>query len=364
VGLERASAGTFDRRRVLALGSAAALGAALSGCRAAATVNAVLARQGLRGLGDARGVGIGAAVQAGYLARDADYAALIAREFSMVVPENDMKFGLVHPEPGRFAFGNADAIVDVARANAMQVRGHTLVWHRQVPPWVTAELGRERLLGVLGDHVAAVVGRYRGRVVAWDVVNEAIDDGGGLRASVWSRGIGPDYLEHAFRFARAADPSARLYYNDYGAEGLGRKSDEVFRLVADLKERGVPIDGVGLQMHVGLLRPPAPSPDELASNLGRLAALGLDVTVTEMDVRLAGAAGTPDQKWARQAAVYRDVLSAALAAPNVKAVLFWGATDRYSWIPGETGQPDGALPFDDQYRPKPAYRAIADALLI
>jgi endo-1,4-beta-xylanase len=350
------------RRQLLAAAPATVLGLMLSACRTTRTMGAVLAGSSLRSLADARGVQIGAAVQARYLMADPTYAEVLAREFSIIVPENDMKFAQIHPRPDLYAFENADAIVGFARGRGMKVRGHTLVWHRQVPAWITPDLGRERLLAEMRDHIATVVGRYRGTVVAWDVVNEAIDDRGGLRPTIWSQGIGPDYVEHAFRFARDADPTARMYYNDYGAEGVGAKSDAVFGLVRDLKKKGVPIDGVGLQMHIGVQSPRAPTPTDLASNVGRLAGLGLDVTVTEMDVRLAGAGGTFDEKLARQAAVYREVLAAALSAPNLRAVLFWGFTDKHSWIPATPGQSDGALPFDDLYRPKPAYRAIGEAL--
>ena len=312
----------------------------------------------LRSLAQGRGVQIGAAVAGEPLRKEALYAQTLGREFSMLTPENVMKFE-PRPSPDRYDFADADALVAFAKANAMQVRGHTLVWHEILPRWLTERhFTRDELMAILRRHILTVVGRYRGRVAAWDVVNEAVTDGGSLRDTIWLKGIGPDYIDLAFRWAHEADPQARLFYNDYGGEGLGRKSDAIYDLVQSLQKRGVPIHGVGLQMHIRLESPP-PLRD-LAANMNRLAALGLQVHITEMDVRLKGRA--TEEALAAQARVYRDTLGVCLSAQNCKAFVLWGFTDRHSWIPQFFPGWGAALIFDESYRPKPAYTALIDAL--
>ena len=315
----------------------------------------------LRALAQARGIAIGAAVGPQYLRDEPAYAETLGREFSMLTPENVMKFGLVHPQPDRYDFADADFIVDFAEAHDMQVRGHNLVWHFQLPTWLTeGTWTRDELIDILREHITTVVGHYRGRVAAWDVVNEAVGDDGSLRDSIWLRGIGPDYVDMAFRWAHEADPDAMLFYNDYAGEGLGTKSDAIYALVQGLLERGVPIDGVGLQMHVSLRW--SPRPQDVAANMERLGALGLQVHITEMDVAIQGAPGSVEERLAAQANVYRDMMDVCLNSSACKAFVTWGLTDRHSWVPLFTGNPDAPLLFDESYRPKPAYYAIMDAL--
>jgi endo-1,4-beta-xylanase len=210
------------------------------------------------------------------------------------------------------------------------------------------------------EHVRTVVGRYRGRLVAWDVVNEAVaDDGSGLRDTVFRQKLGESYLDLAFRAAHEADPDALLVYNDYGAEGLGRKADEVYALVRRLRERGVPVGGVGLQMHVNAQnRPPS---GEIAANMRRLAELGLLVNISEMDVRIRNVAGDSRARLEVQRREYEDIVSVCVAEPRCHAVTFWGFTDRYSWIDSFFG-PDDPLLFDDAYAAKPAFFGVQDAL--
>jgi len=315
----------------------------------------------LSSLAQARGIAIGAAVGPQFLRDEPAYAETLGREFSMLTPENVMKFGLVHPEPDRYDFADADYLVDFAEAHGMQVRGHTLVWHFQLPTWLTeGTWTRDELIGILREHITTVVGHYRGRVAAWDVVNEAVGDDGSLRDTIWLRGIGPEYIDMAFRWAHEADPDALVFYNDYAGEGLGAKSDAIYALVQGLLERGVPINGVGFQMHVSLRWPPAP--EAVAANVARLGALGLQVHITEMDVRIQDGTGTVDERLAAQANIYRDMMDVCLASSACKAFVTWGFTDRHSWIPLFTDNPDVPLLFDESYRPKPAYYAIMDAL--
>jgi endo-1,4-beta-xylanase len=319
-------------------------------------------KNSLRTLAQNRGIGFGTAVWVKPLSNDSTYQEVLAREFNMVTPENEMKFEPVHPERDRYDFKAADALVDFAKDNNMQVRGHTLVWHESLPDWLTqAKWTREELMNILQQHITEVVGHYRGQLVAWDVVNEAIaDDKNDLRDTIWRRVIGPDYIEMAFRMAHEADPNVHLFYNDYGGEGLGRKSDAIYALVKNLRQRGVPIYGVGLQMHVSLKNPP--NPEQVAANIKRLNDLGLEVQITEMDVKTFDGTGTRAQKLAAQAQIYRNMMQVCLAAQNCKAFLLWGVGDRYSWIPRILKQPDSPLIFDESLRPKPAYSALKEVL--
>lgn len=315
----------------------------------------------LRALAEKRGLRIGAAVAVRPLREEPQYRQVLAREFNLVTPENAMKLAPLRPARDRWAFEGADEIAAFAAGHGMQVRGHTLVWHNALPPWLTeGAFSRQELAGILQQHIEAVVGRYRGRVAAWDVVNEAVGPEGGLRDTFWARALGPQYLDLAFRWAHQADPGARLFYNDYQAEDLGAKSAAVYELAAGMLDRQVPISGVGLQMHIGLDR--YPQPECLAANINRLAALGLQVQITELDVRIQGGTGTREERLAEQARIYRQVMAACLSASGGTAFVMWGFTDRHSWIPWHTGRPDAALIFDESYQPKPAYQALLEAL--
>jgi endo-1,4-beta-xylanase len=341
-------------------------GAAFVAAASGAHADEPAGRGTLRDLADARGIRIGAAVASRPLANVPAYRETLAREFSSVTCENVMKPSFVQSTPGYFDFQAADAIVAFAAANGMTVRGHTLVWHQQNPAWLerVAAVG-ENPAGALRDHVVGVVRHYRNDgpapVPVWDVVNEALTDNGLLRDTLWSRALGPGYLADAFRWAHAADPDARLFYNDFGAEGMGRKANAVHAMLRDLIRDGVPVHGVGLQMHVGIGAGHAPPVTDLAANITRLRALGLDVHVTEMDVKLQTGTGTDEARRADQAQVYADVLGTCLET-GVTSFTLWGFTDAHSWIPGFTGKPDGALPFDTAYEPKPAYHALARVL--
>ncbi len=207
----------------------------------------------LRSLAQKRGLTIGAAVAPGPLRGEAAYAQALGHEFSILTPENAMKFGFIHPQPDKYNFTDADAIVEFAMAHDMLVHGHVLVWHQQQPSWINdGEWTRDELMAVLREHIMTVVGRYKGRVAVWDVVNEAFSDNGTLRQTVWLKAIGPEYLDLAFQWAHEADPDALLIYNDYNTERMNKKSDGVYELVKGMLERGVPVHGVGVQMHISV----------------------------------------------------------------------------------------------------------------
>lgn len=322
-------------------------------------------RPSLRNLAEPNGLLVGAAVQSGWL-YDPEYASLLTREFNLLTPENAMKWEVIHPGPERYNFEQADFIVDFARRNGLKVRGHTLVWTLQLPDWIEqGSFTRQEWINLLRDHIHTVVGRYRGKpgdrtVIAWDVVNEAMKPDGAYLENIWYSTIGPEYIPLAFQFAHEADPEALLFYNDFDAEGMNQKSQVVYDLVKGLKQAGVPIDGVGLEMHITL--DGQPTAVDLAANLRRLADLGLIVHITEMDVRTQDSDKSLPDKLLAQAEVYRRVFTACLQAPNCQAFVTWGLTDRQSWIPGWTGRPDAPLVFDEAGRPKPAYDTLIEAL--
>ncbi len=317
------------------------------------------AAETLRALAQAANIRIGAAVDIPTLNKDPAYAQLLAREFNLLTPENALKFSVVHPQRDRYDFSQADALLAFAEAHHMQVNGHVLVWHQQLPDWLTqGHFSRDELKDILREHIQTLVTRYRGRIASWDVAAEAVAEDGRPRETFWSRGIGADYLALAFRWAHEADPQARLRYNDYGGEGGGAKSDGIYDLVADLRWQGVPISSVGLQMHVAIAD--APRAADVRANMQRLAALGLEPDITEMDVMLKQPSNAAALR--AQAGVYRDMLQACLAVAQCRSFSTWGATDRYSWIPEFFPGQGTALLFDEEYRPKPAYYSIRRAL--
>lgn len=321
-----------------------------------------LANNNLRALAKQRGISIGTAVQMQLLASDQSYQDILVRHFSKLTPEYEMKFGPLHPERDRFDFTAPDGIVVFAKEHDQEVRGHTLVWHESLPNWLTdGKWTRDELIAIMRQHIDTVVGHYRGQLAVWDVVNEAVaEDGNSLRNTVWLQKIGKEYIEMAFRFAHEVDPKARLFYNDYGGEELGKKSDTIYELVKDLRQRNVPIDGVGLQMHVSIKNPP--NPEKVAANIKRLNQLGMEVHVTEMDVKISDGIGTLSERLAAQAAVYRNMMQVCLSAQNCKGFSVWGVNDRYSWIPRFLNKPDAPLLFDESSRPKPAYEALLEVL--
>jgi endo-1,4-beta-xylanase len=305
-------------------------------------------------------VHVGAAVDLSALMDEQSYASVLAAQFDSVTAENAMKWEPLQPEPRVWRFEPADALVAFARAHRMRVRGHALVWHNQLPSWVSEQMSREELAAALEEHVTAAVAHFRGKVAVWDVVNEAlINSGDGLRPTLFERRLGDGYIAQAFRAARAADPGALLFYNDFGAEGLGPKSDRVFALMKALRAEGVPVDGVGLQMHLDASK--HPSAGDIRANIHRLGELGLVVEITEMDVRLRGLAGARAARLEAQRALYRDVAAACVEEPACKAITLWGFTDAHSWIHSFFGA-DEPLPFDEMYAPKPAFYGLRDAL--
>jgi endo-1,4-beta-xylanase len=333
-----------------------------SNCILSINTNSVAKIGSLRELSVSHNFLIGAAALIESLQNDDGYREILAREFNSLTPENAMKFGRLHPEHEQYDFTDAAKLVDFALAHQMKVHGHTLVWHRHLPEWLTdSDWTRDELIEILRQHIFTTVGRFRGQVQSWDVVNEAIERNGSFRSSIWLDGIGEEYIEMAFRWAHEADPEAKLFYNDYSNEEIGRKSDAIYQLVRRLKQTGVPIDGVGFQMHVGLKD--NPDLNSIGRNMSRLGNLGVEVRITEMDVQVHEGADTEAERLALQAAYYSAILDRCLAVSNCTGLTVWGVTDQYSWVPYHFDRPDAPLLFDENYLPKPAYYAVFERLM-
>ncbi|GAA4721125.1 beta-xylanase [Phytohabitans rumicis] len=271
---------------------------------------------------------------------DGTYMSVLNREFNSLVAENEMKWDATEPQRGGFNFGAGDRIVSHARANGMSMRGHTLLWHAQQPGWAQGLSGGD-LRNAAINHVTQTAAHFRGQIYAWDVVNEAFADGGsgGRRDSNLQR-TGNDWIEAAFRAARNADPGAKLCYNDYNTDGINAKSTGVYNMVRDFKSRGVPIDCVGFQSHLG-----TSIPGDYQANLQRFADLGVDVQITELDVTQANPS------------VYAAVTRACLAVSRCTGITVWGVRDCDSWRGS-----DNALLFDCAGNKKQAYNAVLDTL--
>ena len=323
----------------------------------------------LRQTGDAHSIVVGAAAASAYLS-EADYTTILGSEFSQLQAENEMKFGLIHPRPDTdphpYDFTGGDALVSFAEAHNMKVRGHTLVWHNQVSKWVTeGKFSSSQLGEILHSHINNVVTHYASKVYAWDVVNEAFNDNGSMRSTIWydhpgiGVGKGTKYIEQAFRWARAADPNAKLFYNDYDAEEMNSKSDAIYDMAKDFKKRGVPLDGIGFQTHISLKFDDRKKLESFADNMERFAKLGLELHITELDVRLNDSSPA---LLAWEAKLYGEITTLCVQQPACKLLQTWGFTDKHSWIPGFYKGQGWALLWDDKYQKKPAYEAVRDAL--
>ena len=309
----------------------------------------------------------------------------VASQFNSVTAENEMKWERIHPKPGVYNFGPADSIVAFAEQNGMKVIGHVLLWHSQTPGWVFQDslgnpLTRDALLERLRDHIHTVVGHYKGRVLGWDVVNEAVNEDGSMRRTKWLENIGEDYIEKAFIFANEADPDAELYYNDYNNEEPAKLAG-VIPIIKNLQAKGIRIDGVGIQGHWHL---DSPDMEIVDRSISEYAALGMNVMITEMEInvlptptRFYGAEisnrgayldslnpyveGLPDSVQTQLTNRYAELFRILLKHDDaVTRVTFWGVHDGYSWkngwpIPGRTNYP---LLFNRDYSAKPAYHAV------
>lgn len=314
----------------------------------------------LRAVADRLHVLIGAACSPEQIDTEPAYRDTLAREFNCIVAENCMKPSYTQPERGRFEFSQGDKLVAFAAKHNMKLRGHTLAWHNQLPEWLKQGIWtRSQALELLRDHVQSVAAHFRRSVFAWDVVNEALSDEGGWREkSTWFQLIGPDYLDLAFRWAHEAAPDAVLVYNDYGMEQPNAKADACYKLLGGMLARGVPVHAVGFQYHLGVENHLDPA--ACGANFRRFRNLGLDIHFTEMDMGIKKP--ITDGLRQEQAAEYASRMRIGLDA-GAAVFVFWGFTDKYSWVPGFTkGEYDEPLLFTPDYQPKPAHAAIVAAL--
>ena len=316
----------------------------------------------------------GSAVVIPVVKENADFASLLSEQCGILVPSNELKWVALRPSREAFNFGPPDFLYDFSQRNHMLMRGHTLCWHQSVPAWIKTIDSKDEIRQIFVDHITTVCKHYAGKMQSWDVVNEAIEPDdklpGGLRKSFWYENLGPDYIDLAFHTARAADPSVKLTYNDYGIEGDSDNDAEKRRLILEMvkgmKNRGVPIDAIGVQSH---LNAGEKYGQGVADYIEAIHQLGLEVYLTELDVNDDSTA-TDDvpQRDAVVAKTYTDFLTAALPNPAVKLVLTWDLSDKYTWLnslgshrkkrPNRDQRP---LPFDADLKPTDCFYALRDS---
>ncbi|KAL4898784.1 endo-1,4-beta-xylanase [Aspergillus ambiguus] len=289
---------------------------------------------------------------------DNTYTAILGNisEFGSITPGNSMKWDTTEPSSNSFSFDTADQIVNFAAQHNQTIRGHTLVWYSQLPQWVSDITDKDELLSVMNNHITSEISHYKGKNVGhWDVVNEPFDDSGQYRDSVFYNLLGVDYIATAFRTARAADPTAKLYLNEYNND-YGVKADAFYSLAKNLTDSGVPIDGVGIQGHhiLGSIT------TGFQSRMQDLADLGLEVAITELDIRIKSP--TTEDDLEQQAKDYAYVTDACLAVDGCVGVTVASFTDKYSWVPTTFEGYDDACPWDKHLQKKPAYTGISDAI--
>jgi endo-1,4-beta-xylanase len=325
----------------------------------AAPPRPALAASTLRQAAEARGIRMGTAlIDTSNLSSNTKYIGVAGGEFDAVTPGNEMKWGVVEPTRGQFNWTGADHIVSFAQAHNQVVRGHTLVWHSQLPNWLTSGgFTGSQVLQLMQQHVATEAGRFAGKVISWDVVNEPFNEDGTLRASIFEQASGGSgYIATALRAARQADPNAKLYLNDFNIEGVNAKSDAMLNLVNSLRQQGVPIDGVGFESHFML----GQVPSSLQQNIQRFVSAGVNVWITELDDRITLPATSANL--ATQASDYSKVITACLGVTGCVGVTVWGFTDLDSWIPGAFPGQGAADLYDQSINPKPAYGSTLTAL--
>jgi len=356
-GTERRRPGTPERRGLRAALAVttvavitAAAGALVLGGQASAAPTT------LRAGAEADGRYFGVAVGQGDLG-NSTATNVAGTQFDMVTPENEMKWDTIEPNNGQFNFSPGDAIVNFANSHNDRVRGHNLVWHSQLPGWVTS-LPSSQVKSAMEAHITGEVSHYKGKIYAWDVVNEPFNDDGSFRQDTFYNafGGGAQYIGDAIRTAHAADPNAKLYINDYNIEGSGSKSNAMYNLAQTLLAQGVPLSGVGFESHfiVGQI------PSSLQSNMQRFADLGLDVAITELDDRMSTPASSGNLQ--QQATDDANVVKACLAIAHCPGITQWNISDADSWVPGTFPGQGAATMFDSNYQPKAAFTSVLNAL--
>lgn len=311
----------------------------------------------------------GAAISTPLLKSDTAYQNTIIREFKSISTENAMKAKVIHPLENVYSWTDADEILAFAQKNGLRVHGHTLNWYGDQPDWITNFQGNQAAWEqMMKSHIQTIVGHYKGKVKSWDVVNEAFEDDGTLRNTIWLQKLGPDYIARAFQYAHEADPDAKLFYNDYGQEFgyeyKGLKRTAIIAMANDFIKRGIPIHGLGLQMHTKYTQ----SDVDISLAITTAAATGLLVHISELDVAL-----NPNFDYTlvysqslaeMQASKYKAIVKIYNGIPKAQqyGITTWNVGDKDSWLPPHYGRPDWPLPFDTNYKPKLAYQGILDAV--
>jgi endo-1,4-beta-xylanase len=316
----------------------------------------------LRAAAQARDFLIGTAVPLAPLRDETLYEQMLTQEYNLVEPEVETRFYRVRPNRTDFNFADLDLIMDFAGSHGMKVRGSPLVSEGLLPDWLTkGNFSPSEISAMLKEYIQTMLRRYRGRVYSWDIAWGMFDNLGGQREFFWTKAIGADYIEQVVAWAREADPHAKLFLNNnYAFEPLGPRSDAAYGLARKLRARGIPIDGMAIASF--WLLDHVPKFQEVAANMARLAALGLELHVVEFDLSIP--LPPTDEDLQKQAAVYRDYLAACLSVTACKSFLTWGFTDKHAWAPNRwPGMNVGAaMPFDAAYKPKLAYKAMLDVL--
>ncbi len=308
---------------------------------------------------------IGASLNVKLMQNNTKYNGVVSKEYNSVTAENAMKFGALHPSENTFFWTDADYLVNYAKTNNKRIHGHTLNWYNSLPSWVTNFAGDAAAWeNLLKTHIQTVVTHFKGKVTSWDVVNEAFNDDGTIRNTIWVQKLGPDYIARCFQYASQSDPDALLFYNDYGNEYSAAKRTAISNLIASFKSRGIPIHGIGMQFHMTHTQSDA----NIIAAINSAVATGLKVHISELDIRLnndkvQGLVFT-SQLAEQQAARYKFVVKTFNSIPeNQKfGITTWNVGDADSWIPGWQGAPDWPLPFDANYLRKLAYRGIIEGV--
>jgi endo-1,4-beta-xylanase len=308
---------------------------------------------------------IGVAVGVKYLRNNVKYRNLVKGQFNSITAENAMKFNALHPAENKFTFANADEIVKFATENNMRIHGHTLLWAMNNPTWIKEFKGdKAAWRNLLKTHIQTIVKHFKGKVTSWDVVNEAFNDGGELKKSIWLEKLGPEYIELAFRFAHEADPDALLFYNDYGHEYLGKRINAIIKMVTDFKRRGVPIHGLGMQMHLVLRIPD----QKIQKSINMAASTGLLVHLSEFEISVKHNMPTVFQMTPdlakQQAQKYKTVFKAYASIPKKQqyGITTWNLGDADSYRNSKGRNHDHPMMFDNDYLPKPAFKAVLESM--
>jgi endo-1,4-beta-xylanase len=356
----------LNRRDVL-VGAGALAAAPLAGRAAEADLS-------FREIAETKNLAFGCAIEPEVMSGDQDFAALVRRQADVLTPENAMTWNALRPTQDRFEFADGDRVIALAQAQNALVHGHCLVWHEAMPDWTQTAIDRRTAHSLLLEHIRTVVGHYAGRVHSWDVVSGAVERNDkrpdGLRASLWLKALGPDYIDQAFHMTIEADPTARLAIADYGLEydnvdWMVDKRETMLEVLHGMRVRDVPVHALSIQSHLDGSRPPAFG-EGLYRFVSQVANFGYEIYITELDVNDQMLPGTVAQRDAVVAEHYRAFVDVVLREPAVKMVNTWGLSDRHTSKSTMFPRADGAevrpLPFDRELRPKPAALAIAEVL--